>query len=192
MKKTRVRIVAASAEPIVGSSSVVGADVSSLYIDMLCERFKNRGIRTVGADLSKKNASKGLVGFGDTVSAYDGKYRTMKIDGKSYMSSDDFAAYYKDLRGYKMPKFYSRDEREYKEAELLANEVQESGKLPKKALWLTIKNAVKKKIREIPSRIKREELEKFSAEWFPIDRQDAHALTFAYRVQYGYGKPCLK
>ena len=64
------------------------------------------------------------------------------------MSSDDFAAYYKDLRGYKMPHFYSRAEKEYEEAEADAKKVQESGKPPKKALWLAIKKVAKDSARE--------------------------------------------
>ena len=59
------------------------------------------------------------------------------------MSSDDFAAYYKDLRGYKMPHFYSRAEMEYEKAEADAN-VQGSGKPPKKALWLAIRKRTEK------------------------------------------------
>ena len=138
MNKSKARIVARAAEPIIGSSSLSGVDVSSLYIDMLCERFKDRGIRRVTNDTKKKSArpSFGAHVLGDTVSAYDPKYRNLKVDGKSCMSSDDFAAYYKDLRGYKLPKYHSRDQREYGEDESLANNVQESGKSPKKAFWL--------------------------------------------------------
>lgn len=169
MKKTVVRRVARAAEPMIGSTAGAGVDVSGLYIDMLCERFKDRGIRTVGGTGKKSAALSGMPDlFAQTVSASDPKYRTMTVNGRSCMSSDDFAAYYKDLRGYKMPKFFSRDEREYKEAELLAKKnVQESGKTPKKALWLAIKGAVKKKAKEIPANMNREGFERFSAEWFP-------------------------
>ncbi len=143
MKKTGARVAAAMAEPMTGSYG--GIDIGALYIDMLCEKFKNRGIKTgLSAQRSaeiRKNAEMLGIEF-ESVSANDDKYRTMKIDGKSYMSSDDFAAYYKDLRGYKMPHFYSRAEKEYEEAEAGKN-VQESGKPPKKALWLAIKRRTK-------------------------------------------------
>lgn len=143
MKKTGARVAAAMAEPMTGSYG--GIDIGALYIDMLCEKFKNRGIKTgLSAQKSaeiRKNAEMLGIEF-ESVSAKDDKYRTMKIDGKSYMSSDDFAAYYKDLRGYKMPHFYSRAEKEYEEAEAVKN-VQESGKPPKKALWLAIKRRTK-------------------------------------------------
>ncbi len=143
MKKTGARVAAAMAEPMTGSYG--GIDIGALYIDMLCEKFKNRGIKTgLSAERSaeiRKNAEMLGIEF-ESVSAKDDKYRTMKIDGKAYMSSDDFAAYYKDLRGYKMPHFYSRAEKEYEEAEA-GKSVQESGKPPKKALWLAIKRRTK-------------------------------------------------
>ena len=143
MKKTGARVATAMAEPMTGTYS--GIDIGALYIDMLCEKFKNRGIKTgLSAQRSaeiRKNAEMLGIEF-ESVSAKDEKYRTMNIDGKAYMSSDDFAAYYKDLRGYKMPHFYSRAEKEYEEAEAVRN-VQESGKPPKKALWLAIKRRTK-------------------------------------------------
>ena len=46
MKKTVVRRVVRAAEPIIGNTAGAGVDVSNLYIDMLCERFKDRGIKT--------------------------------------------------------------------------------------------------------------------------------------------------
>ena len=48
MKKVRARVATAMAEPMVGSPTGAcgGIDISALYIDMLCERFKNRGIKS--------------------------------------------------------------------------------------------------------------------------------------------------
>ena len=174
MKEAKVRIVARAAEPMIGSSSQHSVDVSGLYIDMLCERFKDRGIRRVTDDTKKKSArsSFGSGMLGDTVSAYDPKYRNLKVDGKSCMSSDDFAAYYKDLRGYKLPKYHSRNEREYGEDESLANNVQESGKSPKKALWLAVRSVVKKRVKDLTSRLRVAELERMKDEWFPIDKRE--------------------
>ncbi|MBQ8408820.1 MAG: hypothetical protein IJY39_08155 [Clostridia bacterium] len=155
MKKTQTRIIAATAEPMTGSPSRShgGIDVSALYIDMLCEKFRNRGIRTGALDPARqaeveRNAR--MLGLShDEVSARDEKYQTMKIGGRSYMSCDDFAAYYKDLRGYRLPNFYTRAENEYEKAEADAKCVQESGKPPKKAVWL----AVKKNTKEAGSRL---------------------------------------
>ena len=152
MKKTGARVAAAMAEPMTGCYG--GIDIGALYIDMLCEKFKNRGIKTgLSAQRSaeiKREAQTLGIEF-ESVSAKDEKYRTMKIDGRAYMSSDDFAAYYKDLRGYKMPHFYSRAEKEYEEA-VAGKNVQDSGKPPKKALWL----AIKKRAEKAAKRVKRE------------------------------------
>ncbi|MBE6583651.1 MAG: hypothetical protein E7649_01530 [Ruminococcaceae bacterium] len=137
MKKGMVKACAA-AELSVGSRSVASANVNSLYIDMLCEKFKDRGIRTVGAT-AQGNAElyRKLEGGSAIVNAADSKYKSLNINGRSYMSSDDFAAYYKDLRDYKMPRFYSRAESEYEAAKALAEKnVQESGKPPKKLYGL--------------------------------------------------------
>ena len=154
MKKNEARVVAATAEPMTGSPSgrFGGADISALYIDMLCEKFKNRGIKTGvtdakrSAELEMSARALGIDVGGKRVDHEN--YKTLKIDGKAYMSHDDFAAYYKDLRGYKLPKFYSRAETEYSEAEAGASVVQESGKPPKKALWLAIIRRVKGAIKE--------------------------------------------
>ena len=174
MNKSKARIVARAAEPMIGSSSLSGVDVSGLYIDMLCEKFRDRGIRRVDDDARKKKSSRSYVAkgiLGDVISPYDPKYRNLKVDGKSCMSSEDFAAYYKDLRGYKLPKYYSRDQREYGECGDVAN-VQESGKSPKKALWLAVRSVVKKKARGLTSYLKASELERLAAEWFPKDKKE--------------------
>ena len=116
-----------------------GVDVCGLYIDMLCEKFKDRGIRTSGAqiqsngELYRQLEKKGARG----IDAEDSKYKSLNINGRSFMTSDDFAAYYKDLRDYKMPRFYSRAESEYEAAKALAEkDVQESGNSPKKLYGL--------------------------------------------------------
>jgi hypothetical protein len=169
MNKTKARVVAAPPEVACGSpaASVSGIDVSALYIDMLCERFKNRGIKTGLSEAKSAEIRKNAVLLGirvDEVSASDEKYRTLKIDGKSYMSSDDFAAYYKDLRGYKLPKFYTRAENEYEAAEAVAGEVQETGKPPKKAVWLAIKRRIKEILRDFFSVFVIDEFRKHSEE----------------------------
>ena len=175
MNKSKARIAARAAEPMIGSSSLSGIDVSSLYIDMLCEKFRDRGIRRSDDSAKRKKSTRAyaLTGvLGDVISPYDPKYRNLNVDGKSCMSSDDFAAYYKDLRGYKLPKYYSRDQREYGENGNMARDVQESGKSPKKALWLAVRSVVKKKARGLASLFKASELERLSAEWFPRDKKE--------------------
>ena len=183
MKKRSATRVAGAAEVMTGSPSVArgGIDVSALYIDMLCERFKDRGIKTsVQTDMSERKAmdvkkykSLGIRVGKEGVCAEDNKYKSLNFNGKSYMSSDDFAAYYKDLRDYKLPRFYSRAEREYEDAEaaMADKNVQESGKSPKKAVWLAITKHAKDKVRDSPSHINREEFREFANEWFLVESE---------------------
>ena len=156
-----------------------GVDVASLYIDMLCEKFKDRGIRTsvrgdAEAQRKKESAKSRLISLYPGmagVSADDAKYKSLNVSGRACMSSEDFANYYRDLRDYKMPRFYSRAEKEYEEADAAkeAEGVQESGKPPKKAVWLAVTKHAKDKIREIPSHLNKEEFTEFSKEWFLFD-----------------------
>ena len=174
MKKTRV--VASATEISVGSPSRAntGVDVSRLYLDILCEKFNNRGIKTgVMLDAERRREKEKILGAMSNsknapqiVSAYDDKYKKKDISGKTYMSCDGFAAYYKDLRGYKTPSFNTRAENEYREA---AADVQDSGKPPKKAKWLTVRDAIKAQGIKLSSFFTQKGLERFVAEWFPID-----------------------
>ncbi len=181
MKKVRVSVSARSASVAVGSPSARGGvDVAALYIDMLCERFKDRGIKTsvqseADAQKSKDSARRRLIGlYPDRagVSASDAKYNTQNIGGRACMSCEDFANYYRDLRDYKMPRFYSRAESEYEEADAKAKaeNVQESGKSPKKAKWLAVTKHAGRKIKEIPSHLNKEELSEFAENWFELRR----------------------
>jgi len=139
MKKGMVKAYAAM-QTAAGSPSKGGVDTCGLYIDMLCEKFKDRGIRTNGAENGERGELYRKLEDRTSrqhISAQDSKYKSLNINGRSYMSSDDFAAYYKDLRDYKMPRFYSRAESEYEAAKAQAEKnVQESGNPPKKLYGL--------------------------------------------------------
>lgn len=182
MKKTKDSLSLRSAAVAVGSPSRSGVDVVSLYIDMLCEKFRDRGIKTsvrndADSRKEKDGARKKLLSLypaREGVCASDSKYNTVNINGRACMSSDDFANYYRDLRDYKMPRFYSRAESEYEEADAkaMAESVQESGKPSKKALWLAVTKHVKSKIREIPSHLKVKELEAFAKDWFGFEKNE--------------------
>ena len=168
MKKTETRVVSAPNNIMAGSpsSTCVSIDIGALYIDMLCERFKNRGIKSGLSELKSAEIRRNAAICGltvDTVSADDAKYKHLVEDGQAYMSSDDFAAYYKDLRGYKLPNFYSRAEKEYEEAEATKN-VQGTGKSPKKAVWLAIKRRIKDSVCDFFSMFLVEEFRKRTEE----------------------------
>ena len=187
MKKTgAIRVSERSVSVALGSPSrQSGVDVAALYIDMLCERFKDRGIKTsvrsgAEAQKNKESAKRRLIGLYTEragVSASDAKYNTQNIGGRRFMSSDDFANYYRDLRDYKMPRFYSRAESEYQEADAkaMAEGVQESGKPPKKALWLAVIRHAGSKIKGIPSHLNREEFEQFAENWFEFKKGETVA-----------------
>ena len=179
MKKNTSRSFEKAASIAVASPQTHGAaDVVTLYIDMLCERFKDRGIKTSvqseAEEYSGRDSARSrLISLYPSmagVSAEDKKYNSINVGGRACMSSDDFANYYRDLRDYKMPRFYSRAEREYEEAEAasMAEGVQETGNPPKKAVWLT----VKERIKGITSHLNKEELTSFSEEWFLLEKGD--------------------
>ena len=182
MKKTKETASLRSAAVAIGSPSRSGVDVVSLYIDMLCEKFRDRGIKmSVQSDADERTKRDGagkkllsLYPAKEGVSANDAKYNTMNFNGRACMSSDDFANYYRDLRDYKMPHFYSRAESEYEEADAmaLAERVQESGKSPKKAKWLAIIKHAGNKIKEIPSHLNREEFTQFAESWFELKKSE--------------------
>ena len=179
MKKNTSRCFERASAIAVGSPQTHGAaDVVTLYIDMMCERFKDRGIKTSvqsdaeardGRDSARSRLIK-LYPSMAGVSAEDKKYNSINVGGRACMSSEDFANYYRDLRDYKMPRFYSRSEREYEEAEAagLAEGVQETGDSPKKAVWLTVKGHIKKAL----SHLNKEELTRVSEEWFELEKDD--------------------
>ena len=182
MKKTKETASLRSAAVAIGSPSRSGVDVVSLYIDMLCEKFRDRGIKmSVQNDADERTKRDGagkkllsLYPAKEGVSANDAKYNTMNFNGRACMSSDDFANYYRDLRDYKMPRFYSRAESEYEEAnaKAMAERVQESGKPSKKALWLAVTKHVKSKISEIPSHLNVKGLESFAENWFGYEKNE--------------------
>ena len=126
-------------------------DSCSYYINLLCEKFRNKGIAEKAhidaqADIavsSKRRARKG----DDTIDPKSKKYKTSLYNGKLYTGSEDFARYYKDLRGPKSPDAASRDEEEYKKA--LENAQGQVKLQSKKEMRLAIRKLMGEKLREI-------------------------------------------
>ncbi len=183
MKKTEIKTSSRSTAVALGSPTQGrGVDIAALYIDMLCERFKDRGVKMSvkqGADVKREaeSAMSRLIGLYPEragVSAHDSKYNTQNIKGRACMSSDDFANYYRDLRDYKMPRFYSRAESEYEEADAAARaeNVQESGRPPKKADRLTLKTRIGAKAKEAISHLNKNELGDLAEDWFEIKKDE--------------------
>ena len=127
----------------------------SRYIDMLCQRYRDRGIASkVHADAArqkKKEALDRAIAPGAYVMTekLSGKekpnrYRSGVADGKRFMTVDDFDRYYHDQRGYRFPQYRASTVTSTRRnpAELSAEQMAEAvdaGEvlLPKKAGWLT-------------------------------------------------------
>lgn len=121
----------------------------SHYIEMFCERYRDRGIagrmHADAARQEKKEALNRAIAPGAYVKAEQlvGKeqldaYRSGVSDGKRYMTADDFARYYHDQRGYKYPQYRTATDEE-KIAAVKAVSTTREVRLeePKKAGWLT-------------------------------------------------------
>ena len=120
------------------------------YIDMFCERYRDRGIAgRVHADAARQEKKEALT-RAKTPGAYIGadelaakdkqldKYRTGSSDGKRYMTVDDFARYYHDQRGYKYPQYRAAtDEERIAAVKAVAPAKEVRLEQPKKAVWLT-------------------------------------------------------
>ncbi len=120
------------------------------YIDMFCERYRDRGIAgRVHADAARQEKKEALTRAqapgayigADELAAKEQKldsYRTGSSDGKRYMTVDDFARYYHDQRGYKFPQYRTATDEERIAAVKAVAPVKETRlEQPKKAVWLT-------------------------------------------------------
>ena len=121
------------------------------YIDMFCERYRDRGIAgRVHADAARQEKKEALTRAiapgayigADELAAKEKKldsYRTGKSsDGKRYMTVDDFARYYHDQRGYKFPQYRAAtDEERVAAVKAVAPAKETRLEQPKKAGWLT-------------------------------------------------------
>ena len=155
---------------------------SEIYINLLCDRYKNRGITTKvknDAAQSRKNeaisktAAEISAKTGE-ISANDEKYKHGNFQGVSYMTSDDFAHYYKDRRDFNTSRAKRRTEGEYEEIAKKDQEkkAKESSIPPKKALWLAIAYELKTRARKLKGKLNAEGLKEFSAAWFPRDDEE--------------------
>ncbi len=169
--------------------------IGAMYIEMLCDKFRHRGISNrVKADAEKQEKSQAEIrsfapqAYGvikGKVSPYDRKYRTGVHNGALYMSSDDFANYYKDSRNYKMPRASSRREAEYEAAEAEARAKAEAGIPSKKAIWLAIMKELAQKVKRVPSKLNAKGLKEFSSEWFPADKEENRVEGKKTRIPSG-------
>ena len=126
-------------------------DAEAHYIEMFCERYRDRGIAgRVHADAARQEKKEALTRAiapgayigADELAAKEKKldsYRTGRgSDGQRYMTVDDFARYYHDQRGYKFPQYRAAtDEERVAAVKAVAPAKETRLEQPKKAGWLT-------------------------------------------------------
>ena len=179
-------------------SQVVGLEICDVYINLLCERYKNRGVTSrVKQDAQRQSERHNIdvrnapAAYGIEymkVSPYDAKFRTGEYKGQAYMSADDFANYYRALRDYKTPRQASRSEDEYaiiEEKAIQKRKEIEAGTRSKKAKWLAILHILKAKLSQVRSHLNRQEYKKFSAEWFPADCEENRRESKGRKIPKG-------
>ncbi len=176
---------------------------SGHYIDMFCERYRDRGIAgRVHADAAKQEKAEALSRasapgayiraeeLADEIRTGDGReqldaYRSGVSDGRRYMTVDDFARYYHDQRGYKFPQY-----RQATDAERIAavNAVvatrERRLEQPKKAGWLTETDKLPRPIRRLLDKPFFARLNLWAAETFPREaemRVESHKTPRSYR-----------
>ncbi len=156
-------------------------ETSEIYINLLCDRYKNRGITSkVKTDAraqargEDKKAANTYAARGIDISDNEEKYRSGSYMGMSYMTSDDFANYYRDRREFNAPRVPSRAQSEYDEIERKDREkkAEANSVPPKKALWLAVRYELKKRIKAVKSKLNAEGLKELSNEWFPPDVEE--------------------
>jgi len=130
-------------------------DTDSRYIEMFCERYRDRGVagrvRREATEQKKKEAlhraqTPGAYVMTDILEEAAGAgssntYRSGISDGKRYMTADDFRRYYRDQRSYRYPQYrdvkQTPESREAIRAMVVARENAKGVPSLKKAGWLT-------------------------------------------------------
>lgn len=153
----------------------------SQYIQMFCERYRDRGIAgRIHADAAKQEKKEALgraIAPGAYVKAekLGGRenldaYRSGVCDGQRYMTADDFARYYHDQRGYKFPQYRTQkvtDEERIAAVRAVAATREVRLEPPKKALWLTDLDKLPAPLRKLMSKPLGVKLNEWAAETFP-------------------------
>ena len=133
------------------------ADTGSRYIEMFCERYRDRGIagrmHADAAQQEKREALNRAIAPGayvmtEKLERASGRgrpdvYRSGVSEGRRYMTVDDFDRYYHDQRGYKFPQYRPAAEARRAARDRMAETAMADTRVaggdlqPKKAGWLT-------------------------------------------------------
>ncbi len=153
------------------------------YIDMFCERYRDRGIAgRIHADAAKQEKKEALnraIAPGAYIQAerLAGKeqldaYRSGVSDGHRYMTVDDFARYYHDQRGYKFPQYRTATDAERIAAVKAVATTRETRlEQPKKAGWLTDADKLPAPLRRLLDRPFFVRLNEWAGETFPRENE---------------------
>ena len=155
------------------------------YIEMFCNRYRDRGIagrmHTDAAKQEKKEALSRAITPGSYVGTEKlaGKeqldaYRTGVSEGKRYMTADDFARYYHDQRGYKYPQYRTATDAERiaaVQAVVAANTRETRLEQPKKAVWLADTDKLPAFLQKLASRPFFVRLNEWAGETFPRESE---------------------
>ncbi len=154
--------------------------VDARYMDMFCERYRDRGIAgRVHADAARQEKKEALDRAGTPGSYISADrlakeeqldvYRSGVSDGRRYMTADDFARYYHDQRGYKFPQYRAATDAERIKAVKAVTTTREETRLaePKKAGWLTDTDKLPKFLRGLMQKPALVRLNEWAGETFP-------------------------
>lgn len=169
------------------SKDAQAADTGTHYIDMLCDRYRDRGVAgKVHADEARQRKQEALnraVAPGSYVvtekltqsrrgteaegDAMD-QYRSGRSGGRRFMTADDFDRYYHDQRRYRNPQYQAPVVQtvRYDPAELMA-EASAEVLPPKKAGWLTDTDKLPAPLRKLMRLPFAQRLNEWAAETFP-------------------------
>ena len=160
------------------------------YIEMFCNRYRDRGIagriHTDAAKQEKKEALSRAITPGSYVGTEKlvGKeqldtYRTGVSDGKRYMTAEDFARYYHDQRGYKYPQYRSVTDAERiaaVQAVAAAKAPETRSEPPKKAVWLADTDKLPAFLQKLMTRPVFVRLNEWAGETFPRENEMRNAV----------------
>lgn len=155
------------------------------YIDMFCERYRDRGIAgRVHADAARQEKKEALTRAiapgayigADELAAKEKKldsYRSGRSrDGKRYMTVEDFTRYYHDQRGYKFPQYrIATDEERAAAVKAMTPSGEMRLEQPKKAVWLTDTDKLPLPLAKLLSRPFFVRLNEWAQETFPRERE---------------------
>ena len=169
------------------SKDAQSADTDRQYIDMLCDRYRDRGVAgKVHADEARQKrqealnravtpgsyvATGQLGGRRNQTSGEDdmAEYRSGRSEGRRFMTADDFNRYYRDRRNFRNPQYQAPVVQTVRHdpAELAAEYSGMEGIPPKKAGWLTDTDKLPAPFRKLMKLPFMQRLNVWAAETFP-------------------------